>query len=251
MKRFLLIVLALSVFCLPMEARRRWIPKAPSGGSTLLTNIFGYWKLNEVSGTRADSTANATTLTDNNATLSNTGHVSTPAAFFVTATSQSLSHAAATAINTGDIDFSLTCWVYLDAINVNQPIVQKGWDDAYGEYIIYIASGTNKPKFQIANGAGTVENTGTTAFTTGTWYFVCATYNAATDTMSVSTNGGTPDTATYAGGNTTVTGNFKIGTGVGAFYGGRIQEVGFWKKVLSPTEIATLYASGAGLTYPF
>ncbi len=32
MKRFLVLVLALSVLCLPMEARRRWIPKAASGG---------------------------------------------------------------------------------------------------------------------------------------------------------------------------------------------------------------------------
>ena len=62
--------------------------KTSASGSSLLTGLSDYWKLNEVSGTRADSTANAQTLTDNNTVTSNPGHVSTPAAQFTAANSE-------------------------------------------------------------------------------------------------------------------------------------------------------------------
>ena len=34
-------------------------------------------------------------------------------------------------------------------------------------------------------------------------------------------------------------------------YNGLIDEVGFWHKVLSQSEVTSLYNSGAGLAYPF
>lgn len=221
-----------------------------ASANSLLTNLNSYWVLNETSGTRADSVGGMT-LTDNNSVLSSTGHVSTPAALFASVSSQYLSHTANAILNTGDIDFTVAAWVYFTTVGVHRPIVQKGWDDAYGEYILYYNDGTAKPKFEMANGAANVENSSAAVMSILTWYFVVAGYDAAADQLFVSTNAGTQDTASYSGGNTTVTGNFKIGAGVGQFQNGMIQEVGFWKRRLSLAEITTLYNANAGKTYPF
>jgi hypothetical protein len=259
MKR-LIFILLIPVFCLGLSNNLSNQNVARIGivsgaaGSSLLTNLNGYWILNQASGSRTDSTANATTLTDNNTVTTNTGHVSTPAAQFTAANSEYLSAVANSAINTGDISFTLTCWVYFDDVSAStsRPLLQKGWDDAYGEYILLIPSGTGKPKFQIANGAATVENLGTSVFTTGTWYFIACGYDATLDELWISTNNGTVETASYSGGNTTTTGTFKIGAGIGQFQDGRVQEVGFWKnRRLSSGDLTLLWNGGAGITHPF
>ncbi len=221
-------------------------------GSSLLTDLYAYWKLDETSGTRVDSTANAQDLTSNNNVTSNPGIILNGAQI-TAASSNFLSHPDSNVLSTGDIDFTICTWVNINVLGFgsNRPIMQKGWDDAYGEYVLYYSDGIAKPVLFIANGAASVSNNSTSLFTPDTWYFIVAGYDATNDQLFISTNNGTVDTASYAGGNTQTTGNFKIGTAFGAFMQGVIDETGFWKRLLTPTEITTLYNAGAGLSYPF
>jgi hypothetical protein len=82
---------------------------------------------------------------------------------------------------------------------------------------------------------------------TGTWYFIAGSYDTTTKKISISVNNGVATTAT-------IVGIPKNGIGVlvgGVGDGDRIDEFGIWAKVLSSTELATLYNAGAGETPPF
>src|SRR5690348_11404000 len=71
----------------------------------LTDSLVGYWKLDEASGSRADS-AGANTLTDNNTVAGLAGLISN-AGDFERDNSESLSIADNAALSMGDIDFTL------------------------------------------------------------------------------------------------------------------------------------------------
>lgn len=100
----------------------------PNNVSTQPTH---WWKLNEVSGNRADSVStNPLTLTDNNTVLSSGGYVEGVGANFVGANSEWLSASDSSDWDFGTGDFTISFW--LD----------------------FTVSGYNRP-FEIGNGAGT------------------------------------------------------------------------------------------------
>lgn len=85
----------------------------PNNVSTQPTH---WWKLNEVSGNRADSVStNPLTLTDNNTVLSSGGYVEGVGALFVPANSESLSASDSADWDFGTGDFSFSLWMRLTA----------------------------------------------------------------------------------------------------------------------------------------
>jgi hypothetical protein len=87
-----------------------------------------------------------------------------------------------------------------------------------------------------------------------TWYYVVAWHDSTANTINIQINNGTPTSLShtlgvYASG----TGLFSIGStgGTAAYMNGRIDEVSFWKRILTADERMTLYNSGNGLAYPF
>lgn len=174
------------------------------------------------------------------------------AAQFTSANSEYLSHTSNSDLQTGDISFTFCGWLYLDANSSSRAFVNK---DAVGarEYQFTYISGTG---FIIeVFTAGSVAKTLTLATTptTGTWYFYVFWHDAAADTLNLQlNNGSTTSVATGTLQAATAT-EFRLGassySGFTSYYSGRMQNVGFWKRVLNSTERSSLWNSGFGKPY--
>lgn len=227
-----------------------------SGPSSLLTSLISYWTLEEASGTRVDSVvASGNDLTDNNTATQNPGKVGN-AAQFTSANSESLTRNDNASLSTGDIDFTVAAWVYLDSKAARQTIATKGGGGAPGsdEWVLDYLNSSDRFRF-FTGGASykiaTANNLGSPS--TATWYFIVAWHDAAADTVNIQVNDGTVNsTATTGVAPSDTTQQFKIGQYGASFYmDGRVDEIGFWKRVLTAAERTALYNSGNGRTYPF
>ncbi len=213
---------------------------------SVITSLVSYWSLEEASGTRNDSHGTSH-LTDNNTVGSATGLVGT-AADFEQDNSEYLSIADNVGLSTGDIDFSFAGWVYLET-NVGFPVLfSKGPAGVNREYVFYLAFGV--PQW---------EATGTIAWgsslSNGAWYHVVVWHTATTGSpanqLGIVINNGTPVTGSTTGSGLDGSDDFQLGAAnsQSLYWDGLVDEFGFWKKVLTPTEITWLYNSGAGRSY--
>lgn len=226
-----------------------------SNRSSLLAYLAAYWKLDEASGDRADS-AGSSTLTDNNTVTQAAGKVGTSAQFMA-ANSEYLSAADSAALSTGNISFTFSAWVYMDSdTGDNQTIISK--DTGAGpnrEYQLRYDFATSRFRFFFFDGTNTTG--AVTASTIGapslsTWYHIVCYHDADNSRLGISVNGGAVDDAAATGDPADTGTAFQLGGRNGAaFWSGRIDEVGFWKRLLSPSEKAALYNSGSGRTHPF
>ena len=217
---------------------------------SLLTSLISYWKLDEASGSRADSHGSAT-LTDNNTVGSGTGKIGTGAQF-VTANSEYLSRAAEAANTFGNADFTWAFWLKLDSVPSSEYELVMKRDYPLNTTIEYVVVVTAS-NFVAAtgNGAGGFDVVSTSGITptTGTWYFVVFQHDAAAGEISLQINDGTVFTVsrstTPAG--TAIPLQFSVPD---TTYGldGIMDEVGLWGRTLSSGEVSQLYA---GITYPF
>lgn len=225
-----------------------------AAASSLLTDLCAYWKLEEASGTRNDSHS-TNHLTDNNTVTQAVGKLGN-AGQFTRANSEYLSLADNAALSTGDIDFSVQAWVYLDSLPANMFIVAKD-NVSPREYRLDYHLADDRFRFfcfksdDSVAGLVRADSLGTPA--TGTWYHILAWHNAATDTVNIQVNGGTVDSAATTGVPSDTAASFVIGAegSPNHYWDGRIDSVAVWKKVLSVGERASLYAAGSGLEYPF
>jgi hypothetical protein len=214
-------------------------------------NLIAYWKLDETSGTRADSTLNAIDLTDPESNVGVTTGVINNAASFSFLTPNALTHITDANLETGAIDFTFSCWVQFAG-------------DPGSDVTIFSKSGASEEEYDLSwNRAAnrfrwTVCNTGYTGTSvdwsaappTNTWQFVmCGHRNGSNVWIRV--DGGTEVTASHTAGSQVTADPFYIGRHhYNNFYNGLIDEVGFWKRDASG-DYDTLYNSGAGLAYPF
>jgi len=220
------------------------------------TGLVSYWKLDEASGTRADSHG-TNTLTDNNTVASGTGKINNAADFEFSNGLESLSHTSNTDLQTGDIDFTITAWVNLESgPNNYNGIVTK--DGAAGrDYFLVYDNVVSHFIFYCRRSATDVKAEATTfgVPSLSTWYFIAAWHDATADTVNIQINNGAVNSTASGGAlDSPTTIAFHIGAaawGVGTEFDGLIDEVGFWKRVLSSQDRTDLYNAGAGLAYPF
>lgn len=226
-----------------------------SSSSTLNTSLIAYWKLGEASGTRVDSetTGTAQNLTDNN-TVNQTNGIIGNAAWFINGNNEYLSKTDSADLSTGDIDYTVAGWVYFDTLTNRRNIFSK-WSNAAGnrEWYLFYSVVANRFQYQISsNGTDSVALSATAfgAPSTATWYLVAVCHDSVNNLMGISINGGAWETQSYANGSIDGTASFVIGWNSAdtQYNDGRVDEVGFWKKVLSASEISELYNSGAGKT---
>lgn len=185
-----------------------------------------------------------------------TGCYADAAAQFTAASLQYLNKTSNSSLQTGGTSFSYAGWVYLDTKVTLQLLWNKWTAAGQNEAQVYYNNGTDRLVFDISID-GTAVATSVVAnnfgsISTATWYFVVTTFDSGTNTLSIGVNNGTPNTAISAGGTTSRTSQFAIGSygATPAFYlNGRIDSLGFWKKVLSASEITSLYNSGNGLVF--
>lgn len=226
----------------------------------LTSNLISWWKLDEAtSATRADSVvASANDLADNNNVVQADGILGKCAFFDST---NWLSKTSNASLQTGDIDFTIIAWVWLTRLTPDgdrATIISKYATDE--EY--QLAATTNGTDYQFrwkvtANGADeTIVYASTFGnFAIETWYMLIAEHDSTNNVIKISVNNGTADSVAHAGGVYIGTNSLEVGMngygGGGYPWYGNIGPVGFWKRLLTAPEKASLYNSGAGFDYPF
>lgn len=219
--------------------------------TTLLTNLVNYWKFNETSGDAIDSVG-ANTLTDNGGVGSRAGKINNARAFDPT------SNQFFTGTSLGSGDLTISFWFNGDVI---APFSQYQSLFACiknsGDSISIGAASTGIVYTLVRFGVENTQITVNTTITAGNWYHVVARRDTIGKVTYLTVNGSlTP----FLPGNYTITYNdsgnqLQIGgTDTTALYGaanyfdGLIDEVSVWSRVLSDSEITTLYNSGNGLS---
>jgi hypothetical protein len=222
------------------------------GGSSLLTDLAGYWKLDEASGTRNDSVGTSH-LTDVNTVTSNPGKVGT-AAQFTAANTESLTVAHNAALAVGNFDFSIACWVYFTTVTTS--IFVSKWSAGQASYTLYYDSGAGNFIWLLSSDGTATDVTiqmnvlGTPIV--ATWYFMTLIHDAAANQITVQGNATTAQVVAHSAGVFAGTAPFELGARAGVLpLDGRVDEAGYWKKVLSAAERAALYGGGSGAAYPF
>lgn len=219
----------------------------------LVDDLVAYWSLDEASGNAIDAHG-SNDLTDTNTVGAATGKVS-GARDFERDNSEQFSLASNAALQSGDIDFTITAWVNLESKAGDMQIVTK-YGNAVNEYaILYQSGGSPSDRFRFYFGTSFSNVAATTlgSPSTGTWYFICAWHDSTANTINISVNNGATNsqgsiTASSAGNAT-----FRIGNrdSVSEFFDGLIDEVGYWKRVLTSDERTELYNSGNGRDYSY
>ena len=224
----------------------------------LTDSLISYWKLDEASGTRVDSHTGGNDLTDNNTVTQAAGKIGNSAQF-TNANSESLTRVDNASLSVGNIDFTWAGWFYLDSKTTYRIGFCKYQTPLLGnadfEYRIYYDAPADRFLFTIGDGGAnsavaTANNLGSPS--TATWYYIVGWHDASADTISIQVNNGTADSTAYASGSFDGAGDLIIGLQAGAFgWDGRMDELGFWKRVLTAAERTALYNGGSGLAYPF
>lgn len=215
----------------------------------LTDQLIAYWKLEEASGPRADS-AGANTLSDVNTVGQAVGKIGM-AAQFIAANSETLEIADNPAMSVGDIDFTFSAWFYIDSLGAGARGILSKDTGASREYGLYVdAAGNVSWNIFTPASASILVIFGVVAIQT--WHHVMAWHDSTADVIRISINNAAPVSTANTAGVKDGTDPFRIGKQGGSnFFDGRIDEVGFWKRLLTAPEKVQLYNAGAGLTYPF
>lgn len=251
----ILVLICLSGFGQFRPGRSFVFKQTAAASSTLNDSLISYWKLDETSGTRVDSepTGTAQNLTDNN-TVGYTNGVISNAADFELANTETLTRSDSEDLSTGNTSFSVSGWFKKESQSANKSLIGRfGTSAATREYLIRVNGGTEVLDVLMQENGGSLKTVSCTNFgatSQDVWMFFAVIYNSSAQTLSVSINNGTPNTLS----NVTATADTAETTYIGGrasssdYHDGLIDEVGFWKKVLSASEITELYNSGAGKT---
>ena len=212
-----------------------------------LNDVAHYWTLDETSGTRVDSVGSID-LTDVNTVVSDTGIKGNLAARF----NGSNEYLSNNTFTTPTGDFSISVWFKLDNTSGNQVIVSQ-WLNT--DQAFFIRTVSNEVQARFISSSSTIEfnadNFG--IIEAEVYYHVVAMYEVSTGQATLIVNDSTPDTAIGTPGETLnssaydlLLGAFNNG-GITEYYDGNIDELGFWNRLLTPTEITALYNNGEGL----
>lgn len=229
---------------------------ANTPASTLLAKITSYWNMDEASNvTRADAVASED-LTDNASSVAAVAGKINNGGEYTDISSKYLKRSSDSTLQTGDVDFEFTAWVKLAAKTDYMMIVTKdGAIAGQREYLLYYDQGADRFTFQVFKATDSAQSVSSgSSPSAGVWYFIDCWHDAATDTLNIMVDNADLQSTGYAGTlQAASNGEFRIGsTANGGFeMEGVIDEVGFWKTLLTTPERILLYNAGVGLSYPF
>lgn len=212
--------------------------------SPLLTNITAYYKLDESSGSAVDQIS-ANNGTVSGATYSATGKVNT--AYQMDGTGGIALPNNSTFIM-GTKNFSLSMWVYITALPTGGGIALfGGQQNGFGLNVQTTDMSLRVQKVYESAGPQSSSN----IIQLNTWQFITCTLDSATNLVTFYLNGTSVGSGTYVKDFTGATNLIGMAIDPNQNVIGKIDEIGYWGRVLTPTEISTLYNSGAGKSYPF
>jgi hypothetical protein len=271
---FLAIVCSLTLISVSYPLEQPQIKQDVLGGAgaSLLTGLQAYWNFNESSG-NASSAVNNNTLTNINSVSYTTGKINNGVRF----ASSSLNYfKIASTSQTGLVeitsDFSLSLWVNIDAqpsgVYPYYQLINK-WNeytDQRGFALLY-ANNLASPYLYFATSAGGADADPTSFYfltktlTPSSWYHLVIAWDASISTAYFYINntlegivvGDPAQTSMHSS-----SADLQIGvqldeeTPAGrGYWDGMEDELGIWSRLVTSTEVSTLYSSGNGLSYPF
>ena len=211
------------------------------GGS----NPDGWWRLDQASGTSVPDSSGI----GNNATATNVTWSGGAGVF--NGTSSQIATQAPALDTTGS--FSVSAWVNLNSTSVNQGAVSQA-GDSNTDSSFYLQYVSNTKQWQFSRAAADATSTSWDAVSssspavTGTWAMLTGTYDAATSTMTLYVNGASQGTATdtipFAANGPLVIGRNKYHGASANFFNGSISDVQVYQRVLTPSQVSTLYQGG-------
>jgi len=206
----------------------------------LTDSLIEYWKMEDANGVR-----NSINLTQTGTPTKGTGIILNGRVY---SANNYDNFTYSSALGAGTFSW----WFNYTSVLGNQGRMINKTHAAVSDVIVFDISGTPTPgllEVTIHDVGGL--NANATTLSTGTWYFYAVTWDGSH--VIVYKNGAVETNNTNA-----VTMNadatvFSIGgTPVNtAGINGTVDEIGFWSRALTSTEISRLYNGGAGLTYPF
>ena len=235
-------------------------PSAPAGGFfgglVSTNNLVAYWRMDESSDGSAAVTRNdswgANHLTDISAFAASATGLITNAVDIENSVTEALtlSDNADISVPSGT-SFTITGWIHMESTATTWPLISKGSGSGTStEYIIW-ANSTTDFRARVADtvNQGTVTNT--TAPSTGSWIFIAFRCDLAADQLKLRINTTDSTVTSYTGDTVDGSSTMNIGRVVYATSNradGLIDEMGFWKRVLTDDELTALYNSGSGRT---
>ncbi len=240
-------------------AGRAYSEIAPVNPGT--NGLSAWWTLNEASGTRNDSSTSAQHLSDNNTVASQTGKVSN-AADLEKNTLEYFSRPSSNQLRMGSGNIYVSAWIKAEDLMVSYPhvLAKRDASTTNSEYQLRVNASNPSNKTVDFIVWGTTGNyttaTSSVPITEGQWYFVEGWTDKANNTAYVNINNGTPGSATWpanenrdGAGTASLLVGARDNNGIGEYWDGLIDEVVFYKRMLSPTERSWLYNNGSGRTY--
>lgn len=219
--------------------------------SPLLVDLVSWWTLDEASGTRVDQHGGYD-LSVVGSVGSDTGLIGDAANF--TGSGQYLSRPNGPEFQATS-SFTVSAWVNLPTIAKTQHIIGRD-NNPTREWFLYIMSSGN-PRLLLYgpsnNVVADVHMTGTVP-PANTWVLLIAWYDAAVNQAGVQVSDAAPKIVASghpaAKSILTTIGRSQWNVGDGTQTIGLIDEVAFWRRVLTSGERAALYNSGSGISYP-
>lgn len=220
--------------------------------AALLVDLISYWKQNEASGDALDSHG-ANTLADNNGVTSAPGIIGTSRQY-TAASSQFFSIADNPSLSVdAEQSFTFSLWTYFDSLGADRFLIDKTAGTGDDAYLLMYQNVSGFFRF----GCGDADRVLASTFGVpplATWIYVVVWHDAVANTINIQVNDGAVDSTAQTVPPSDNGAAFTLGAasnGLSGFHNGRLDAVGFWKRVLTPAERTYLYNGGVGRDYPF
>lgn len=249
-----LIVLFLCFAALNNFPRAVSAQEATQPPTSLNTSLIAFWKLNEATSATRNDSVGSHHLTNVNSVEQIAGRVGY-GAHFTRTESDRLSISDNANLSTGDIDFTIAAWIYLDSKPGDMVIVGKFIGSTnQREYVLKFSKAVDRLEILTSpNGTttGQCDNFDTLFGSppTATWIFVVAWHDSVANTLNIQTNNGTTRSVSCTTGVFDSTSPFVVGAlnnTESQYWNGRVDALGFWKRVLTSEERTALYNAGNG-----
>lgn len=214
------------------------------------TNLQGYWKLddNAANTTVSDShNSNDGTASVNTSTLSSTGKINESFSFTGTQYCSNSSFTTQT-------DMSFSFWVYSTNFATGSWATHLHFGETDTTSDRGMQFGTNKTtglaQFLIWGGGTNLTLASSSALTNNNWHHIVGTKNGNDYKLYV--NGTLEASGTITMNTLTDPDMWIAGLDTNSeLFTGKVDEIGYWDRTLSSTDVSDLYNSGDGLAYPF
>lgn len=218
-----------------------------------------YWKLDEASGTRADSTGNTTALAEINGVGSSSGAKIGLAALFDRADTDFLAQVNQPALNlTGNI--SIAGWINTlsySPVGCSNGVISY-WDTAGNNraYTVNFPATTDRLSFSVSSdgtggGVSAVNSSSFGVLPLNEWLFFVAWHDATAQTINIQINNGAVNSSAHVGGIFSSSANLLVGGFTNDTWNGRIDELAVFDCVFTQEERTYLYNNNLGVTYDY